>query len=376
MTSVRVLATLLAAFIAALLSAVPGAAHQPTFSMLDVTLGPEGTEIAARLPVLALIHELDEIGGSPLPTGTTSADLASNPLDPEIAAALAALLKDRLVLTNGTQALAFNVREVTGGAEEVSLTALAPAATDELEGVADLFPSDPMHKAFLTVWRGDALAGQWALDTAGPTFALEAAERPVSEVVTEFVREGVRHIFIGPDHILFILALILLGGSLWAQVKIVTAFTLAHSVTLTLATLGVVTLPSRLVESVIALSIVVVGLHDLWRVRQGEREASPVPRRDPRPLFALGFGLIHGFGFATVLQELDLPREALAWALAAFNLGVELGQLVIVLAAAPLLWVLRRFAPPMAARATLSVLAGAIIVVGSLWFWERAVLGA
>ena len=200
-------------------------------------------------------------------------------------------------------------------------------------------------------------------------------------MVAEFVYEGIRHIFIGPDHILFVLALILLGGSLWTQVKIITAFTFAHSVTLTLATLGFVTLPSRLVESVIALSIVAVGLHDLWRVAgpgPGSRSggAAAAVRRDPRPLFAFGFGLIHGFGFASVLGELSLPREALAWALGAFNLGVELGQVAIVLAAAPALWALRRFAPPLLARGTLAALAGAVVLVGGMWFWERAVLGA
>ena len=377
------LLTRLLALLGTLLLPLPALAHQPTFSTLNVALGPEGTEVTARLSVLALLHELDETGGSPLPMGTTAADLAADPLDPEVAAALAALLEDRLALGSGGDAVALDVEEVTGAADEVTLAATAPGVVGDLTGTADLFPSDPMHKAFLTVRRGDDLAGQWALDAASPAFALEGPERPVAEVVSEFVYEGVRHIFIGPDHILFVLALILLGGSLWTQVKIITAFTLAHSITLTLATLGLVTLPSRLVESVIALSVVVVGLHDLWRVAgpapgagSAAAVAATMPRRDPRPTFAFAFGLIHGFGFASVLGELDLPREALAWALGAFNLGVELGQVAIVLATAPALWALRRFAPPLLVRGTLVALAGAVVLVGGMWFWERAVLGA
>jgi len=157
-------------------------------------------------------------------------------------------------------------------------------------------------------------------------------------VIVTFIREGVHHIYIGPDHILFVLALILLGGTTGAQAKIITAFTAAHSVTLTLAALNIVQLPSRPVESVIALSIVVVGLHDMQQLR---REVPASRNRDPRALFAFTFGLVHGFGFASVLRDLDLPTSALAWSLASFNVGVELGQLTIVLLAAPLLAALR-----------------------------------
>lgn len=376
MSPAPMFATLIIVLLVGLRSVSPVAAHQLTFSRLDVTLSPQATEVEVKLPVVTLVHELDEIGGSPLPPGTTSVDLAAVPLDAAVAAALATLLEERLVLTSGGEALVLDVSNVAGGVEDVTITATTPTATDALGGTADFFPSDPMHKVFLTVWREGALAGQWPLDAASPAFAIEAPGRSLGAVVAEFVREGIRHIFIGPDHILFILALILLGGALWAQVKIVTAFTIAHSVTLTLATLEVVTLPPRLVESVIALSIVVVGLHDLWRIRWSRPGATAMPDRDLRPFFALGFGLVHGFGFANVLQELALPREALAWALGAFNLGVELGQVVIVLVAAPLLWALGQAAPPIVARATLAGLAGAVVAVGGLWFWERALMGA
>jgi hydrogenase/urease accessory protein HupE len=235
---------------------------------------------------------------------------------------------------------------------------------------ANLFPHDGLAKIFVTVSRGGKLAGQYALDRADP--AITIADQSLGAVILEFVGQGVRHIFIGPDHILFVISLVLLGGRLATQVKIITAFTLAHSTTLTLATLGLVDPPPRLVESLIALSIVLVGLHNLWRLR---RSLSVAPELDPRAALAFGFGLVHGFGFAHVLSELELPRQALAWSLAAFNIGVEIGQAAIVLTAAPLLLALKRRAPPPVARAVLTTIAAAVVLMGGFWFVQRA-LGA
>jgi len=191
-------------------------------------------------------------------------------------------------------------------------------------------------------------------------------------VIVTFIREGVHHIYIGPDHILFVLALILLGGTTGAQAKIITAFTAAHSVTLTLAALNIVQLPSRPVESVIALSIVVVGLHDMQQLR---REVPASRNRDPRALFAFTFGLVHGFGFASVLRDLDLPTSALAWSLASFNVGVELGQLTIVLLAAPCSPHCGRHAPTRTAQNAQTGLASLVVLTGSYWLIQRA-LGA
>ena len=149
------------------------------------------------------------------------------------------------------------------------MTAAAPAITGVLDIRANLFPDDALHKVFFDVYRSGTLAGQYVLDRQDPAFTLAAPERALREVIGTFVREGIRHIFIGPDHILFVLALILLGGRLWSQIKVVTAFTVAHSTSLALATLGIVRFPSSLVESAIALSIVVVGLHDLRQLWDG-----------------------------------------------------------------------------------------------------------
>ena len=141
--------------------------------------------------------------------------------------------------------------------------------------------------------------------------------------------------------------------------KVVTAFTLAHSVTLTLATLGIVALPSRLIESLIAASVVLAALNNV------------VPLVQRRLwLVAFAFGLVHGLGFATVLAELGLPRHALAVSLVAFNLGVELGQLAIVALLLPLIFALRETS--LYPRLLLRAGSSAIAALGGLWLLERA----
>ena len=161
-----------------------------------------------------------------------------------------------------------------------------------------------------------------------------------------FCLEGVWHIWIGFDHILFILSLLLPSVLVyrdrqwrpapkpapvfWDVLKVVTAFTVAHSITLSLAALGVLSLPSRLVESTIAASVVLAALNNLRPLVLGRRW-----------LVAFCFGLIHGFGFASVLADLGLPQDALLLALVGFNLGVEVGQLCIVIAFLPLAFLAR-----------------------------------
>lgn len=169
---------------------------------------------------------------------------------------------------------------------------------------------------------------------------------------------GVEHIATGYDHVLFLLALLLVGGGWRPLVAIVTAFTIAHSVTLTLAVLDVVQLPSRLVESAIALSIAWVALENLVLDRQHGRW---------RITFA--FGLMHGFGFASVLREMQLPRAGVATSLLAFNLGVEAGQLAVVLLSYPIIALVER--SPYR-RTFVGVASAAILVMALWWFAERA----
>ncbi|HEV8581210.1 MAG TPA: HupE/UreJ family protein [Thermoanaerobaculia bacterium] len=183
-------------------------------------------------------------------------------------------------------------------------------------------------------------------------------ELPVLAQVGAFVRLGVEHIFLGYDHIMFLLGLILLGGRLRNLIKIVTSFTVAHSVTLILAATGVVVPPVRLIESAIALSIVYVAAENFWL-----REAAH------RWILTFFFGLVHGFGFANVLHELGLPSRGLIASLLSFNVGVEIGQICIVGLLFPLtLWLARQH---FQRRAVLAC-SGAILLFGAGWLVERA----
>lgn len=175
--------------------------------------------------------------------------------------------------------------------------------------------------------------------------------------VTDFTWWGVEHIFIGYDHIMFLLALIVVGGRLGILVKIVSAFTVAHSITLILSVLDVVSLPPRLIESGIALSIAYVAAENFW-----------LRRVDHRWVLTFIFGLIHGFGFANVLRELGLPSTGLLASLLAFNVGVEIGQIVIVAILFPLvLWSGRTRYRDRFVR-TVSAL---VLLFGLGWFVER-----
>ncbi len=176
---------------------------------------------------------------------------------------------------------------------------------------------------------------------------------------SSFFLLGVEHIATGFDHLLFLLALILCGGSLVALFKIITAFTLAHSVTLAAAALGLVNLPSTLVESVIALSIAYVAFENLF----------PRYAISRRWTISFLFGLMHGFGFSSVLKEIGLPHDTLLWSLLNFNLGVETGQLLAVAIVLPgLLWLrTTRWEKPV-----VDTLSALVLVVGVALFVQRA----
>jgi hydrogenase/urease accessory protein HupE len=207
-----------------------------------------------------------------------------------------------------------------------------------------------------------ARAGAPNLEIEGHLTVLQAAGR--------FYRLGVEHIFTGWDHLAFLVALLLLGGKLRHLVAIVTSFTLAHSVTLALAALGIVVPPGRVIEPAIAASVVAVAAENLWALRPGgDRTARICDAVAHRWRLTFAFGLVHGFGFASALRELELPRAALAAGLVSFNLGVESGQLVLVAAAVPLLALLARFRG--FRFAGVPVLSLSIAVLGLLWLGQR-----
>ena len=172
-----------------------------------------------------------------------------------------------------------------------------------------------------------------------------------------FIALGVEHIFTGYDHLMFLVGLLLLGGRFWSLLKIVSAFTIAHSVTLVLAALGIVELPPRMIEPAIALSIAYVGAENFI-----------LKSTDRRWIIAFVFGLVHGFGFAGILQEMGLPERGLVISLLSFNVGVEIGQIAVVALVLPLILTLQRW--PLHRR-VVHVLSAIIIGFGLYWFVER-----
>ena len=189
---------------------------------------------------------------------------------------------------------------------------------------------------------------------AAPMLTEPRPEPPLFANLRRFVKLGVEHIFLGYDHICFLLALLVVSR-FRELVKIVTSFTVAHSITLIVAALGIARLPSRWVECAIALTIVYVAVENLWRTQLADRWK-----------LTFVFGLIHGFGFAGVLSELGLPTAGRVRCLLAFNVGVEIGQLAIVALAFPFILLLGKW------RYSTAIVSVAIGLFGLGWFLERA----
>jgi hypothetical protein len=179
---------------------------------------------------------------------------------------------------------------------------------------------------------------------------------PLKDQITQYFRLGVKHIFLGYDHIAFLLALLFVKR-FTDLLKIITAFTVAHTITLALAVLQIVRVPPQLVEVGIAVTIMYVAAENLWIQEQRHRW-----------MLTFGFGLIHGFGFASVLRELGLPSSGLARSLLCFNIGVEAGQLAIIGALWPVLWWINRQPWSIIFRVSASIV---IFLLGAAWFFER-----
>jgi len=348
---------------ALVLCAAPAAAHPVPFSYLDLRLGADGLTGTLTVHVFDAAHDL-------------SIDPPERLLDPSVAssraAALQSLLASRLSITDGTSPLtiAWAPLEVLPDKQSLRLPfGVRPGSNwgqtrvrPPIVGLTvALFPYDPKHQTFVNVYEDSALRQQVILDASRESFEYySGSPRGTLAVVRRFVGAGIHHILIGPDHLLFLVGLLLLGGTIRRLALVVTAFTLAHSITLSIAALNLFSPPSRLVEPLIALSIVYVGIDNLM-VRSG---------RDVRVWIAFAFGLVHGFGFASVLREMDLPARALGWTLFSFNVGVEIGQLLVVVLVASALAALRHRSEAAGRRLAF---AGSLVVVvaGAFWFVER-----
>ena len=216
-------------------------------------------------------------------------------------------------------------------------------------------------------WRDGTIATNFFIATGGSIpiqlAALQAGSGSFGDAAWRFTTLGVEHILFGIDHLLFIFGLLLIVNGTWALLKTITAFTIAHSVTLGLATLGLVQVPSAPVEAAIALSIVLVAAEGVRDRPRGLASACPW-------LMAFAFGLLHVFGFAGALAELGLPSREIPVALLFFNVGVEIGQIMFVLMVLSIRHGLQRLTIPWPRR--LSALPGYVVgTVAMLWFIER-----
>lgn len=191
--------------------------------------------------------------------------------------------------------------------------------------------------------------------------ATASPEPTKSHSFREFLVMGVKHIWTGYDHLLFLFGLLIVTRNFASAVKVITCFTLAHSITLAVATLSLVKIPSRIVEPLIAASIVYVGIENLIR------------ENDPkgRGFLAFAFGLIHGFGFASVLRELGVGANGsgITIPLVSFNLGVELGQVAIAALVLPLIWKAR--SRPAFVRRWVPACSTVVALLGTFWFIQR-----
>ncbi len=264
-----------------------------------------------------------------------------------------------------------------GGYAVLRFDARCPAAPARLAlRYVLLFDLDAQHKGLVQVTsEGRTFSRVFSEDSRTVEIALGDGASGTASAFLSYVREGIVHIAIGFDHVLFLVSLLLpavlvrrdgrwhpADGARAAAIdvgKVVTAFTAAHSLTLTAATLGAVSLPSRWVESAIAASVVIVALDNL-------RPMLPLARWHA----AFLFGLVHGLGFASVLGDLGLPPGALALSLLGFNLGVELGQLAIVAAFLPLAWTMR--AGRVYRQGVFAAGSVGVAAVATTWFVERA----
>jgi hydrogenase/urease accessory protein HupE len=335
----------------------PVYAHPMPFSYLDLRVRRSGLEGVLVAHIIDLAHDLNMTPAESL-------------FDPALAEskreAVLSLLRQRLIVAADGRALDLELLRIEPQVERQALALHLRFNANALPGILSirctLFPYDPQHQTFLNIYEDGRLTHQeiFNKDHASLDYFTGSSQGAFA-VVKKFIPGGIYHIFAGPDHILFLVGLLLLGGSLLRLVSIVTAFTIAHSITLSLAALEVLNPPARLIEPAIALSIVYVGIDNLMVGKTG---------RDVRPLIAFFFGLVHGFGFAGVLKEFGLPSQALGWSLFSFNLGVEIGQVCIVVVVASLLTALRNRNKALGERIALFGSVG-VILAGCYWFIER-----
>jgi hypothetical protein len=349
-------------------------AHTQSYGFLRANI--VGSEVSGQLELavrdLDLAYALDANGDGKVTWG----ELRQRESE------IASLVLDKISIGSATTPCVIAPRPVaidTRGGENYAIFSFA-GTCEVLRGQVrvtyDLvFNSDAQHRGLVDITRGTS-SYSTVMTPERRVAVLDLESNNTLDVISSFIAHGARHIWTGYDHMLFLVTLLLsavvirldkewyavktMSGATWATARVVTAFTLAHSITLSAAAFSIVELPSRLVECVIAASVTVAAINNIF----------PIVTRHIW-VAAFIFGLMHGFGFASALTELGLPPARKLIALFAFNVGVELGQLAIVAALLPILFFIRR--TNIYARFAMPAGSMLIAVIGFLWLVQRAI---
>ncbi|MDD1519138.1 MULTISPECIES: HupE/UreJ family protein [Bradyrhizobium] len=353
----------LLAWLAVLLGlALPAEAHEVNLVTARVALSPDRT-VSAELGLKG--SDVDRL------IGTKIYDARRDAVDPAAVEAakpaILAYMGTHLAVTGGARACSAGNAAILADGDGIvyrNSFACANVTGDIVYRSTVLTEKDRAARQVVLIAQGRSET-QALLDAHNTTVTLSTAPPSLSSTMQRYLITGVEHIFLGYDHVAFLVAIVLWARRLLPVVKIVTAFTIAHSLTLSLAALNVLVIPSRIVEPAIAASIVFVAVENFF-----SRDI------DRRWRVAFLFGLIHGFGFAGALREIGLPPDAIVSALAAFNVGVEIGQIAIVALLLPVLGVLDRLTAvgreqPARAAGLVYAMSGGIGLLGGYWLLRR-----
>lgn len=350
-----------------LLSWMPlAAAHPPGLSSLDVVLLPNAVEanITFAIDDIEALAPMDSDFDAEV---TPAEQEASKPK-------IAALLAQELELTLDGQAVTPAPGKVSFDDQNNAHITLqyAVAANQSISVQSKLLSRlAAEHKQYATVKRDSIELGQKMLTQQDPMLTLNVSQAATDATPTsgaaafwEFVKLGVEHIVTGYDHLLFLFSLLVVTRSFWPAIKIITFFTIAHSITLALAGANIFDIPSSIIEPFIAATIMYVGAENLFR---GEHPKG-------RSLLTFSFGLVHGFGFAGVLREMGIGAggSGILIPLFSFNLGVEIGQLCIASLVLPVIWWLH--SKPSIGKYLTPVGSSIAVLGGAYWFIERTLM--
>jgi hydrogenase/urease accessory protein HupE len=354
---------LLAAFVATL-AAAAGSVHAHNAGVSSARIVVEGRTV--EVEINALGRDFEQAAGVRIADKSGEINPVALSL---MASTIGSYVGEHVAVLAGGQRCSAAAWTAKPADTHVMLTSTWHCPPDgELRYRSTLFQDvDPTARHVL-VMASNGAERELVLDRNTQEIALAATETSLLDVILRFLAAGIEHIFLGYDHIAFLLAVILWGQTLWPLVKVVTAFTIAHSITLSLAALNIFAIPSAIVEPAIAASIMFVAAENFFS-----------RNIDRRWLVTFLFGLVHGFGFASALSEIGLPTNALVPALAAFNVGVEIGQVAIVALVFPLLLLADRMIAGGGGRkgrqpSLVYTCSAVIFALGLYWLVERTVL--